>query len=397
MILRRQLPVYSPIRLSAIARAAFRTSEDAGRLSYHVVRERLADRFGAQALALTDSGTSALVLALRLAVGQGGTVAFPGYSCIDLAAAARLAGVRVRLYDVDPTTLSPDLDSVKRALQRGVDAVLVAHLYGYPADVPAVAELSRPFGVTVVEDAAQGAGGMLRGSRSGAFGPLSVLSFGRGKGTTGGSGGALMAVSRDWADRINTACETLRKASRGWTDLAAAAAQWMFGRPSLYGFPAAIPILRLGEMVYHPAHEPASLSSGAAALVCDALNMDDKEVEVRRHNVARLRAAATGSSLIPMEPVTGGIAGELRFPVRSMNHAPAPKLGIYRGYPQTLAEQPELRPCLHDGEGEQVGALELRRSLLTLPSHSRLTSRDVANLQSWLRTPIARASHVTRG
>ncbi|MDQ3520445.1 MAG: DegT/DnrJ/EryC1/StrS family aminotransferase, partial [Gemmatimonadota bacterium] len=80
------------------------------------MRQRLTERFGAQAVALTDSGTSALVLALRLAAGAGGTVAFPGYACIDLAAAARFAGVRVRLYDVDPASLSPDLDSVRRTL-----------------------------------------------------------------------------------------------------------------------------------------------------------------------------------------------------------------------------------------------------------------------------------------
>ncbi|MGI9076467.1 MAG: DegT/DnrJ/EryC1/StrS family aminotransferase [Gemmatimonadaceae bacterium] len=348
------------------------------------MRERLAERFDARVVALTDSGTSALVLALRLAAGAGGTVAFPGYACIDLAAAARFAGVRVRLYDIDPATLSPDLDSVTRALQRGVDAVLVAHLYGYPADVPAVAELARSFGAIVVEDAAQGAGCVLRGVRCGAFGPLSVLSFGRGKGTTGGNGGALMAISRDWADRVGMASGTLSEITHGWTDLAAAAGQWIFGHPSLYAVPAAIPALRLGETVYHPAHEPASLSSGAAALVCDALERDEQEVMARRRNAAVLRGAAIGSSLIPIEPVEGGIAGELRFPVRSLNRAPAPRLGIYRGYPQTLAEQPELRPCLHEGEGEHLGALELRRGLLTLPSHSRLTPRDISDLIAWI-------------
>ena len=384
MIPRQQLPVYSPIRISSVARAAFRTSAHAKRRSYGVLRERLAERFGARAVALTDSGTSALVLALRLTVGAGGTVAFPGYACIDLAAAARFAGVRVRLYDLDPTTLSPDLDSVTRVLRRGVDAVLVSHLFGYPADVPAVAQLARSSGATVIEDAAQGAGGSIRGIRCGAFGPLSILSFGRGKGTTGGNGGALMSVSGDWADRVDAASAALSEAPRGWSDLAAAAGQWMLGRPSIYAIPTAIPALRLGEMVYHPAREPASLSAGAAALVCDALERDDQEVTTRQRNAAILRGAAVRGSVTPVEPVSGGVAGELRFPVRSMDRDPAPKLGIYRSYPQTLAEQPELRPCLLQGEGEHPGAVELRRTLLTLPSHSRLTPYDMSNLVAWL-------------
>ena len=68
----------------------------------------LCERYSATDALLTDSGTSALVLALRKILPPGGCVAFPGYACIDLTTAALGAGVRVRLYDIDPTTLSPD-------------------------------------------------------------------------------------------------------------------------------------------------------------------------------------------------------------------------------------------------------------------------------------------------
>src|SRR5205814_4557558 len=107
----------------------------------------LCARFAASDALLTDSGTSALILALRALVRPGGTIAYPGYSCIDLTSAAVGAGTRVRLYDVDPRTLSPDLESLKSALHRGVDAIVVAHLYGYPADVQAVQELAESYGV----------------------------------------------------------------------------------------------------------------------------------------------------------------------------------------------------------------------------------------------------------
>src|SRR5215469_16054861 len=65
------------------------------------VRRALGERFHASAVALTDSGTSALVLAFRFALPEGGTVALPAYACVDLLAAAAYAGVRVRLYDLD--------------------------------------------------------------------------------------------------------------------------------------------------------------------------------------------------------------------------------------------------------------------------------------------------------
>ena len=59
----------------------------------------------------------------------------------------------MRLYDVDPVTLSADLDSVSRVLAAGASAIVVSHLFGYPADVPAVAALAAAHGAAVIEDA----------------------------------------------------------------------------------------------------------------------------------------------------------------------------------------------------------------------------------------------------
>src|SRR5690606_3760091 len=138
--------------------------------------------------------------------------------------AAEFANVRVRLYDLDPDTLSPDLDSVSAAISRGVDAVLVAHLYGYPADVPAVTAMASRAGVPVIEDAAQGAAGRLGAATLGSFGPFTVLSFGRGKGLTGGKGGALLAIGEEAASALESVALNGRR-SRGIAELAAASAQ----------------------------------------------------------------------------------------------------------------------------------------------------------------------------
>jgi dTDP-4-amino-4,6-dideoxygalactose transaminase len=335
---------------------------------------------------LTDSGTSALVLALRLMVGKGGTIAFPGYCCINLTAAALRAGVRVRLYDLDPATLSPDLESVERAIGRGVDAVLVAHLYGFPADVVGVAERARRAGVDVIEDAAEGSGGARFGRPLGGYGPLSVLSFGRGKGVTGGGGGALLALDASWAARLEEAAAGLGRGGVGWRELAAASAHWLLGRPALYWIPASIPALKLGEMVYHPAHEPRGMPAAAAALVWSAIEGADAEVAVRRRNARALEASvASAVQLAGVRAVAGGRSGYLRLPVVDfMGRASHAALGILRGYPRPLSEQAELRPCLHDGETGPPGSALLARSLLTLPTHSLVSPRDVAGVRSWI-------------
>ena len=352
-----------------------------------VCANALRSGYGAGAVALTDSGTSALVLALRLLAGGGGTVALPAYSCVDLVAAARFAGVRVRLYDLDPATLSPDLESVTRSMRRGVDALIVAHLFGYPADIATVSEIAGTYGVPVIEDAAQAAGSTLHGRAVGGLGDVSVLSFGRGKGITSGHGGALMALSPHWAEPIREAGARLGRGKSGWGDAAAATAQWILGRPALYALPSSIPALRLGEMVYHPAREPASLSLAAAAMLERALAGADAETTRRRQNGRRLeRIAEHAVGARTVSPIAGADPGYLRFPViDDSGRSPAPALGILRGYPGTLADQPELAPCLVQGERAGAGATLLGRSLFTIPTHGGVTHADLESQADWLQ------------
>lgn len=350
---------------------------------------QLRERYDAQRAALTDSGTSALVTALRLTAGKGGTVAYPGYACVDLAAAARFAEVKVRLYDIDPATLSPDLDSLSAAISRGVDAIVVAHLYGFPADMRAVEELARAAGIPVIEDAAQGAGGTLDSRLLGSFGTLSILSFGRGKGTTGGNGGALLLRDSSLADSFSDLRRKLGKRPGGGRDLAGVAAQWLLGRPALYGIPSAIPSLHLGEMVYHPAHEPRALSWAAASLVLRALAAAPLDVAGRRRTAAALEMATLeGADIRPVRPVQGGASGYLRYPtLDSGSRAERPDMGILRGYKVTLHEQGELRSCLVAGEPPTPGAAELARTLFTLPTHYMVRPSDIKSMMEWLRVP----------
>ncbi|HET7599018.1 MAG TPA: hypothetical protein VFK09_01925, partial [Gemmatimonadales bacterium] len=100
MTLRAELPVYSPLSLGALAAGVagmFAADHRAG------LERALADEYGSAAVLLTDSGTSALALALRAAVRERpGAVALPAYGCYDIATAADAAEVRFALYDIEP-------------------------------------------------------------------------------------------------------------------------------------------------------------------------------------------------------------------------------------------------------------------------------------------------------
>jgi dTDP-4-amino-4,6-dideoxygalactose transaminase len=292
----------------------------------------------------------------------------------------------VRLYDLDPATLSPDLESLRRTVERGVDAIVVAHLYGYPADAAAVGAIAAEYGVPVIDDAAQGAGSTLNGVRTGGLGDVGVLSFGRGKGTTGGSGGAALVQNARLGSRVALAA-SLGAPPRGVGTLVPLAAQWMLARPTLYRMPASIPALKLGEMVYHPAHEPRALSRAAAAVVHGALLRDPDEVHARRERAEQLRVLAVEARRFrPVRSVSGGQPGYLRFAVLGVasDVEPAPHLGALRGYPLTLDQHAPLRDLLLPGETAGAGARTLRDHLFTLPTHSHVTSRDLDRSGRWL-------------
>jgi dTDP-4-amino-4,6-dideoxygalactose transaminase len=381
-----QPPVVSTVSARGIGAALVASARRGGAPAR--LERALAERFGARRVVLTDSGTSALVLALRAALPANGTVLLPAYACVDLLAAAEAVDARVRLYDVDPTTLSPDLVSVEAGLRRGAHAVVVAHLFGFPADVPGVAALAATHGAAVIEDAAQGAGGALGGRLLGSFGPLTVLSFGRGKGVTGGGGGALLAFgAASDATALTAGARRVagESAGAGITSLGVTAAQWLLARPALYAIPSSLPFLKLGETVYHPAHDARPIAGASAALAANALARADAEAQSR----ARIAEAILGAAGRPgpgVHPLAGGRAGYLRLPVRRADASPAPELGVLRGYPKTLADYDALHRLLCPGEAAGPGAAELRDTLFTLPTHHHVRDADVRRLAAWLQS-----------
>lgn len=367
------------------------------------VRRWLREEYAPRGLVLTDSGTSALTLALRAvrAKHSDGPIVLPAYSCYDLATAAAGADVPVLLYDVDPRTLGPDIESLESVLRRGAAAVVVAHLYGVPACTDAVLDLVRKAGATLIEDAAQAAGGQYCGNDLGTFGDLSVLSFGRGKGTTGGGGGALMVHEREWEERVERIGSELKRCRpRGWTQIPKLLGQWLLGRPSVYGLPANVSFLRLGETVYREPKPPEALPALAAGVLSRTLEDRASERRARQRNARWLRKLiAQTTSLTPIEVPSQSEPGYLRFPVlassrcaQRLQGSSAETLGVMPGYPKPLNRLPALRDRCQNPSHSVLGAETLTRQLFTLPTHSRVDDRDRQGFAELLRSVDAAGS-----
>lgn len=393
---RYQLPVYSPVSAAALAvgvRAAARPARNAW--AQQRLTALLRARYHPQSVVLTDSGTTALTAALIgiLRDRPGFSVALPAYACYDVATAARGADAPVFLYDLDPHTLAPDLDSVRAALRDGAAAIVVVHLYGCPLDLTELNHLAAHAGAIVIEDAAQAAGATFGGRPAGALGSIGVLSFGRGKGLTGGGGGALLAHDEAGAHVLERARGLLGAPRRGWSEVCAILAQWGLARANVYALPAALPFLRLGETVYRdprPLRVPTAASCSVVAATWAAAAL---EVEVRRRHAEQLLDALRGRRAFePIRTPPQARPGYLRLPVlaspsvrRRAAETAARRLGIMPGYPLALCDLKQLSPHCLNREGAFHGGRLLAARLCTIPTHSRLSAGDLTRIERWIR------------
>jgi dTDP-4-amino-4,6-dideoxygalactose transaminase len=160
------------------------------------------------------SGTEALHLALRVCgIGPGDAVFTVSHTAVATVAAVELAGATPVLVDIDPQTFTLDPNRLEDALRdcatggataAGVrpKAVVPVHLYGHLADMPAVQDIARRYGLRVIEDCAQAHGAALQRRKAGTWGDVSAFSFYPTKNLGAlGDGGALVTNAPELADQ----------------------------------------------------------------------------------------------------------------------------------------------------------------------------------------------------
>jgi dTDP-3-amino-3,4,6-trideoxy-alpha-D-glucose transaminase len=163
------------------------------------------------------NGTDALTIALRaMGIGPGDEVVMPSFTFYATAEAAIVAGATPVFCDIDPATFCVTPETVEAALTPRTKAILPVHLFGNVAPVP---ELRR-FGVPVVEDAAQAAGGSYDGAKAGALGQAATFSFFPSKNLPClGDGGAVVTDDDGLAERARILRFHGSKDKRTFTDV----------------------------------------------------------------------------------------------------------------------------------------------------------------------------------
>ena len=199
-----------------IDEAVFRVMHNANFISGAEVIElevQLANYVGVKHCITCGNGTDALVLSLQaMQVKQGDAVFVPDFTFFASAEAPAICGATPVFVDVDADTYNMSAVSLENAIQKVLEegklqpkVIIAVDLFGQPADYIAIREIATKYNLLILEDGAQGFGGMIGDKRACSFGDIATTSFFPAK-PLGcyGDGGAVFTDREDWAETIRS-------------------------------------------------------------------------------------------------------------------------------------------------------------------------------------------------
>lgn len=150
-----------------------------------------------------NSGTSGQHLGLlATGVGAGDEVIVPSFTFAATANSVALTGATPVFADIEADHFCLDPASVEAAVTERTVGIMPVHLYGHPANMPALQAIADKHGLKIFEDAAQAHDASLGGQKVGTFGHFAMFSLYPTKNMTSGEGGMVSCADDELARRV---------------------------------------------------------------------------------------------------------------------------------------------------------------------------------------------------
>ncbi len=162
---------------------------------------KFAKYVGAKYAVACSNGTAALHLScLALNLGPGKKLLTSTITFVASANCAQYVGAETLFADIDPSTFCISIESLKKILiKKKVDAVVVVHMSGHPANLQEIYKLKKKYDFHVIEDACHALGGFYKNTKIGSckYSDLSTFSFHPIKSITTGEGGMITTNNKN--------------------------------------------------------------------------------------------------------------------------------------------------------------------------------------------------------
>lgn len=343
-----------------------------------------------------SSGTCALAAALLAILKRKRTdspeVLLPGYSCPALVSAILYTGATPVLVDLEENRPWMSLGQLRQKLCERSVAIIAVHLFGIPERLNLIKEIIGKKDIFLIEDSAQCLPKRCGAAWSGDF---VIISFGRGKPVSLLGGGAVLTKDPDLKKLLPK--PPPRKALR-WTQSATfklkASAYNMFLSPMLYWLPASLPLLHLGETSFKPLKAISAFSESALSSIPAGLYAHWDRRNYVETKITGMLSHFNSSIVLDLPRLCCGpnLPRMLRYPIlvldtlvrdKLFEYLHAAGLGVSRMYPGALAHIVGLEEILASQDPLPC-AEKFAKSIITLPTHTRVRSNDVEKIASIL-------------
>lgn len=179
------------------------------------LEEQLAGYVGVKHCITCANGTDALQLALMAwNIGSGDAIFVPDFTFFSSGEVVSAVGATPVFVDIDKDTYNISVESLEQAIQYVLNrtslkpkVIVAVDLFGQPADFLKIHLLAEKYDLYVLEDGAQGFGGMIGNRKACGFGDIATTSFFPAK-PLGcyGDGGAIFTNDDQWAEMLRSFC-----------------------------------------------------------------------------------------------------------------------------------------------------------------------------------------------
>lgn len=143
--------------------------------------KEFAQKFGAKYAVMSNSGSSANLLAITAMVysgrlQSGDEILVPAVSWSTTYCPLSQLGLKIRFVDIDAETLNIDLDALDKAVTPASKAVFAVNLLGNPNDFDRLQALCDAHRLILMEDNCESLGASYRGKSTGTFGVFGTFS-----------------------------------------------------------------------------------------------------------------------------------------------------------------------------------------------------------------------------
>lgn len=151
----------------------------------------------------TTSGTTALHTALSaLDIQREDEVMVPAFTFVSTASVVLQEGGIPIFADIDPKTFCISPEDVENKITPKTKAIIPVHIFGHPAEMGEIMDLSEEYGIYVIEDCAQAHGATYEGNKVGSIGHMGCFSFFQTKNMTTGEGGMITTNEKELYRRL---------------------------------------------------------------------------------------------------------------------------------------------------------------------------------------------------